>query len=228
MENKGLSDLHIKMQQENSSITPSGYFGDSVDNIVSLENFMTQEELDVLNAFARDNASWDITENSYNENGTVIYDANLWDNRVATYDSLMKANPLIVEVINDMIVRLKKTIEDYYNVVVRPTGPAIVRWPVGSVQQPHADKELHTGPDAGKPNAFPHYDIASLFYLNDDYEGGTLYFPVQGVEIRPKVGAAYFFPGDRNYIHGVREVTAGTRYTSPFFWNILDLNKNDK
>jgi hypothetical protein len=44
------------------------------------------------------------------------------------------------------------------------------------------------------------YDLASLFYFNDEYEGGELYFPVQhGIEFQPKAGAAYFFPGDRHY-----------------------------
>ena len=60
----------------------------------------------------------------------------------------------------------------------------------------------------------------SLFYLNDDYEGGELYFPLQDVKFKPKKGAAYFFPGDKNYIHGVTEIKSGIRYTCPFFWEI--------
>jgi predicted 2-oxoglutarate/Fe(II)-dependent dioxygenase YbiX len=80
---------------------------------------------------------------------------------------------------------------------------------------------LHEGENSGKPNNFPYYDIAGLMYLNDDYEGGELYFPQHGIEFKPKAGAAYFFPGDKNFIHGVREVTSGTRYTLPFFWTIV-------
>jgi hypothetical protein len=103
-----------------------------------------------------------------------------------------------------------------------------VRWNTGNLQYPHADKELHKyeewggHPDReGQPNDFPFYDIAGLFYINDDYEGGELYFPEQGIQFKPKKGAAYFFPGDRNYIHGVTEITSGTRYTCPFFFTIL-------
>ena len=55
----------------------------------------------------------------------------------------------------------------------------------------------------------------------EDYEGGELYFPIQGIEFKPKARAAYFFPGDMNFIHGVRPVLSGCRYTSPFFWSIL-------
>lgn len=203
------------------SITPSGFFGDSSKNIVSLENFMTDKELSELNNFIRNNTVWDITETHYNENGTVIYDAGYWEDRVVTYPNIEKTNPRIIFIINNMVERLKKEVDSFFNVDAFPTSPAMVRWLPGQLQMPHADKELHTGPDAGKPNDFPWYDLAGLFYLNDDYEGGELYFPNQGIQFKPKAGAAYFFPGDMNYIHGVTEITSGIRYTVPFFWTIL-------
>ena len=113
-------------------------------------------------------------------------------------------------------------IHNFYKVKATPTGACIVKWLPGQFQKPHADKELHEGPDAGLPNDFPNYDLASLFYLNDDYEGGELYFPLQGVQFKPKKGAAYFFPGDKNFIHGVTEVKNGLRFTCPFFWEIVE------
>jgi hypothetical protein len=210
------------------SITPSGYFGNSINNINELPNFLSTEEIEALTHFARNNTTWDITESEYNENGTIIYDHTVWENRVATQDSLIKADPEILRIINSMIERLKVEVENFFNVEVVPTGPAVVRWPVGARQEPHADKELHEGPDAGSPNAFPWYDIASLFYFNDNYEGGELYFPLQGIEFKPTPGSAYFFPGDMNYIHGVRPVLSGTRYTCPFFWTVTKLGKDNE
>jgi predicted 2-oxoglutarate/Fe(II)-dependent dioxygenase YbiX len=203
------------------SITPSGFFGDSSDNIITLEDFMTEEELTTLNNFIRNNESWDVTETHYNENGTVIYDSDYWANRVATYPTIEKANPEIPQVIEGMVARLKIEVDKFFSVDAEPTSPAMVRWLPGQLQMPHADKELHEGPDAGKPNDFPYYDIAGLFYINDDYEGGELYFPKQGIQFKPKAGAAYLFPGDMNYIHGVTEIKSGIRYTVPFFWTIL-------
>jgi len=205
------------------SITPSGFFGKGVDNIVELPNFLTEEEKERLTNFALTNKTWDITDSHTNENGTVIYDANAWANRVCTRKSMeISHDPSIVNVVEGLISRLQKEVEKFFNVKVQATGPAIVRWPVGTRQDPHADKELHEGPDAGTPNDFPHYDIASLFYFNDNYEGGELFFPVQGVEFKPNAGSAYFFPGDRWYVHGVRPVISGGRFTSPFFWQILE------
>jgi hypothetical protein len=203
------------------SVTPSGFFGNSIDNIVELENFLTPEERKRLSDFAMNNKVWDVTESHTDEDGLVLYDANIWTDRVATYFSLMKSDPSILDLIQDMIRRLKIEVDKFFDVDVHETGPAIVRWPIGARQEPHADKEFHIGEERGRPNDFPHYDIASLFYFNDEYEGGELYFPLQGIEFKPKAGAAYFFPGDKNYVHGVRPVKSGHRFTSPFFWTII-------
>jgi hypothetical protein len=203
------------------SITPSGWFGNGKENIVELENFMTQEELELLDKAARTLTVWDQTQSHVNENGTVVYDAGFWKDRVASAPSLNQNDPRIVPVISGLVERLKPIVEEFFQVKAQPTGQTIVKWLPGQLQMPHADKELHEGPDAGKPNDFPQYDIASLFYINDDYEGGELYFPLQKVQFKPKRGAAYFFPGDKEYIHGVTEITSGLRYTCPFFWEIL-------
>lgn len=202
------------------SITPSGYFGNSEDNIVEILDAVTKEEIDYLLSWARNNTHFDHTSDEYNEDGNLIYQANVWTNRVVTKETFLKHAPELIPYLERIIFRLKKTIDEFFKVDALPTGPCIVRWPVGTRQEPHADKEMHEGPDTGKPNSFPWYDIGTVFYLNDDYEGGELYFPLQGIEFKPKPGAAYFFPGDKNYIHGVRPVTSGIRYTLPYFWTI--------
>lgn len=211
------------VRRARQSITPSGYFGNSPKMIQEIENFVTVEEQDFLLNFAKNNTIWDITESHWNENGNIIYDHRVWENRVATLGSLTKANEKVVYVLREMIQRLKPIIEEFYNVDATPTNPAIVRWPEGTLQHPHADKELHEGPDAGTENDFPWYDLGTIFYLNDDYEGGELHFPKQEIAFKPKARAVYFFPGDLNYIHGVNKVQSGCRYTSPWFWTITDL-----
>ena len=207
-----------------TSITPSGFFGDSDKNIVEVENFITEEEQSILLAFSKKNSSFDDIPTEFNENGTVIYDDRPWANRVATGEQLLKNEAHdIIEILNNIVSRFKPIIENFFEVECFPTGPALVRWPVGARQEPHADKELHEGPDAGTPNSFPWYDIGTVFYINDDYDGGELYFPKQGIEFKPKARAGYFFPGDLNYIHGVRPIVSGCRYTSPYFWTISQL-----
>jgi hypothetical protein len=203
------------------SITPSGFFGESDKNIVEVENFITEEEQSILLEFMKKNSSFDDIPTEYNENGTLIYDDRPWANRVATTEQLLKNGAHdIIEILNIIVSRFKPIIENFFEVECFATGPALVRWPVGARQEPHADKEFHSGPEKGRSNDFPWYDLAGLFYFNDDYEGGELYFPQHGIEFQPVAGAAYFFPGDMNYTHGVRPVKAGNRFTSPFFWTI--------
>lgn len=202
------------------SITPSGFFGDSINNIVELENFLTEEEQTRLMNFALNNTVWDETETHVDQDGLVLYDASIWKDRVCTGQSLEKSDPTILALLWDMIDRLKIEVDKFFDVDVQATGPAIVKWPVGARQEPHADKEFWVGEETGRPNDFPWYDIAGLFYFNDDYEGGELYFPQHGIEFKPKPRAAYFFPGDKYYAHGVRPVKSGNRFTSPFFWTI--------
>lgn len=202
------------------SITPSGFFGNSADMIQAREDFMTQEELEKIGNFARTITIWDVTETHYNEDGTVIYDSEYWKDRVCNQPNVDKQDSTITPLINQMVDRLKIEVDNFFQVDAWPTSPAIVRWLPGQLQMPHADKELHEGDNAGLPNDFPYYDLAGLFYLNDDYEGGELYFPLQGIQFKPKAGSAYFFPGDRNFIHGVTPIQSGIRYVVPFFWTI--------
>ncbi len=202
------------------SITPSGFFGSGPEMIGGIEPFLTELEIETLNNFIRNNDQWDVTETRYNDEGTVIYESTYWENRVATMPTLTKADPEIVEMILSIIARLKSEVDKFFNVDASPTSPAMVRWLPGQLQMPHADKELHVGDDAGKPNDFPWYDLATIIYINDDYEGGELYFPNQDIQFKPKKGAVYFFPGDKNYVHGVTVLESGIRYTCPFFWTI--------
>ena len=63
------------------SVTPSGFFGNSSDNIVELENFLTVEEQERLVNFALTNKIWDQTETHVDQDGLVLYDANIWADR---------------------------------------------------------------------------------------------------------------------------------------------------
>jgi hypothetical protein len=225
MEQKKYSNVN---KSHRYSITPSGYFGNSPDMIQAKENFMTEEELNILSNFAKKITIWDESETHYNEDGTIIYDADYWKDRVANYPTILKQDPenIVIPTIQNLVDRLKKEVDSFFNVKAIPTSPAMVRWLPGQLQMPHADKELHEDGAEG-PNDFPYYDLAGLFYINDDYEGGELYFPQHNIEFKPKAGAAYFFPGDKNYLHGVKPIISGIRYTIPFFWTIVELGEKE-
>lgn len=59
--------------------------------------------------------------------------------------------------------------------------------------------------------------ISIVLYLNEDYEGGNICFPEQGLDIKPKAGSMIIFPSYPPYYHDPKPVTKGTKYMCPVF-----------
>lgn len=72
-------------------------------------------------------------------------------------------------------------------------------------------------------------EYAAVFYLNDDYTGGEVYFVKQGIEMRPPIRSLLVFPTSDEWEHGVREVGPGPhRYVIPSFIAKKDFWKKHK
>ena len=69
---------------------------------------------------------------------------------------------------------------------------------------------MHEHFDSTKPN-----DIATLLYLNNNYSGGEIYFPGYDISIKPNVGDLVCFPDTPDFVHGVKPISNGIRYTIP-------------
>ena len=114
---------------------------------------------------------------------------------------------------------MQNAIENKFSVSLSQRPPVLVRWLHGNEQQPHADKQLNDG----TPNPFPTYDINSIIYWNGDFEGGQFYYPEHEIELEIEPGLAVAHPGDVHYLHGVKPVISGTRWTTPSFYTITSL-----
>ncbi len=57
-----------------------------------------------------------------------------------------------------------------------------------------------------------HRRISTVYYLNDNYEGGAISFPRFNVTYKPKANDFLIFPSTYVYNHSISEVTSGTRY----------------
>jgi predicted 2-oxoglutarate/Fe(II)-dependent dioxygenase YbiX len=55
--------------------------------------------------------------------------------------------------------------------------------------------------------------VSLVGYINDDYEGGELYFRLQNLNIKPKAGDLYIFPSNFMYPHQAMPVTSGLKYS---------------
>ena len=81
----------------------------------------------------------------------------------------------------------------------------IRKWNIGEGMGPHCDNQ-----DGHKGLSF-----SIVTYLNDDYEGGEIYFSEHGIDLKPKAGSLIMFPSVEPYKHGVSNIKSGSRFMSP-------------
>jgi hypothetical protein len=102
--------------------------------------------------------------------------------------------------------RVHKLVESYPELEFRGLGNA-------QRQYTGSELKLHTDGDSE-----PAVVYAVIFYLNDDYTEGQLYFPTRSLEVKPPAGSLVIFPTTSEYKHGVHAVGVGpVRYVLPSF-----------
>lgn len=152
---------------------------------------------------------------------TYLPKNDVWHGRMINPRSMP---PKVLKLMEKIRRRAAKHIKADYGITdpVYADTLQLVRWRPGDEQGAHADCEE---PD-GRPNETPWRAFASIIYLNDEYEGGQIYFPKLGLrpELKPRLLA--YFPSTANYLHGVEPITAGVRYTFSCFYT-FDPRRHD-
>lgn len=64
--------------------------------------------------------------------------------------------------------------------------------------------------------------VSAVLYLNDNYSGGEINFPEQGVKIKPKAGSLVIFPSIPPFYHESLKILNGIKYMSPAFWHLTN------
>lgn len=159
------------------------------------ENFLDEKTFSILKTFAE-------TTNVYDSN---VNDT-IWSQRVVHITQVPELKEIGKQYISLVTNKIKSDFEIEKSIFTDIL--CFNRWRVGDMQHPHADDE----------NGFEWRKFGCVLYLNDDYVGGQIYFPKQTIFIKPKANTLVFFPGDRNFLHGVEPVISGIRYTVSTFW----------
>jgi predicted 2-oxoglutarate/Fe(II)-dependent dioxygenase YbiX len=89
--------------------------------------------------------------------------------------------------------------------------PGVLKYVPGGKYDGHADSEYWDTERRCWTRSIDR-DFSLLLYLNDDFEGGGLWFPNFDVRVRPSKGMLIAFPSDHRYLHAAEPVNAGERF----------------
>ncbi len=202
-----------------------------------------------------DNFNDSITAIAFKDKEEYISAGKQWNNRRIDINELysqgMDKRKDLFDLVLPLQYKMHEEVVDFFNPDFELHSELweIVRWKEGNFQEPHVDHidpnfdlssvDLNLVPEECKyffeerniekyKKFFTNKSFTSIIYLNDDYEGGELYFPQHnGFEIKPKKGTMLIFSGTIDNMHGIKEVTSGTRYTHVTFWS-NNISKSSK
>lgn len=174
--------------------------GNSVENIKTVPNFLSKEEIEYLMSDIETRQHISFVSQKDNEGNALTY--------MHQYNGIKD--------ISNIIGRCKDQISSFYGIEkekIQEKEPhlSVVKWTEGTYLNLHVD-------DLGyvTDNHLP-----VLIYLNSDYEGGEIRFEAHNISIKPNVGDFIVFPGNLHYPHEVTKVLSGTRYTLPIWFTIV-------
>jgi predicted 2-oxoglutarate/Fe(II)-dependent dioxygenase YbiX len=186
------------------------------DGVLVRRNAVGSDDLAELGRFLRRAGMADSPVSSFEsdaEEGQVewVIDKQVRDTQ---HVKLTKAIEKKLAAIDDACIA--SIVNPFYNVQVRDREPLqILHYGVGGHYIPHVDAETLYKDDDGLElwEKTLDRDLSVVYFINDDFSGGELFFPALDLVVEPEAGTLVCFPSDHNYIHGVRPVTAGHRYT---------------
>lgn len=124
----------------------------------------------------------------------------------------IETNEMLLSILNrikDAITNASKDYAKEHNIDLGYLTPiSIAKYSTGKQMGPHIDSY----DDQRSPV------LSVVLYINDNYEGGELYFKEQDVLIKPNAGSLIAFPSVAPYYHQSMTVTKGLKYMSPGFW----------
>lgn len=169
-----------------------------------IKNFLSEEENSLLLDYSLNN------QELYDQHISSI---DFWNKRCIYWHSI--SDPTISSLLKKKCLQIREEILKIDgNLNLRCEYPQFVKWEKGWELTPHAD---NIEQDGVSPNATPWRSHGSVMYLNDDYDGGEIFYPNLDIEVTPEAGMLAIHRADIVYTHGVKQVTNGVRHTVSTF-----------
>lgn len=192
----------------------SSQLGIDRNKIVEIPNFVDADTAQkMINFFEATDADW----------GDIAFYGS-YGMGIATEDPELGRQGLPNGFFDQVRDKIKESVELVFQRPVKANTSHAQKWEVGGFAAPHSDNSDFDG----NPTAFEINKYVAILYLNGNYEGGELFFSDHGLSFKPNSGSLYTFPGGIENIHGVTEITKGTRYTMVAFWDFAEAEYSDE
>ena len=126
---------------------------------------------------------------------------------------------------------IRANIDPFFHVEIRDWELVqVLHYGVGGHYIPHVDAETLFKDEIGLEmwEKTLDRDISVVYFLNDDFTGGELYFPVLDLRIQPRAGTLICFPSDHHFVHGVQPVASGHRFTAVTWMRVKGMPSVDE
>jgi hypothetical protein len=193
--------------------------GTGIDNIKVFENYLTDKESETAMSI--------ISRYKVKEGVNHSYPIHTLEEYTPSQEELLFTKIMRKKLIHKVTLEYKmKFVQDKpFLYIVHPTGTYIdPHTDILDIDEPDYENDTYESQIEKYPYLWSGH-LSVLAYLNDDYEGGELYFPDFNYSIRPKKNMLILFPGNTHYVHGVSEITSGTRYTISQWTQFSEFNK---
>jgi predicted 2-oxoglutarate/Fe(II)-dependent dioxygenase YbiX len=128
------------------------------------------------------------------------FDAQVGDVRDFSFRRLKQLQEIIFP-------QIHKYVEDFSDEPLEMESFTLLRYTEGQFFTEHSD-------EVGGTNR----KLSIVIYLNDDYEGGEIYFRKQNLTIKPKANSLVAFPPTDEFVHEAKPIASGTKYIITSFW----------
>lgn len=169
--------------------------------IPAIEHFMNLNNKDIYwsNSYVYKDGKEMIDENRTSKTYFVPYDQ---ENQTLLSQKYL-LDKYVRDTINGFADEIEKDYQNYYNVLVpEHRGYSILKYSKNEQFTDHIDHTVY------EPRT-----ISTIWYINDDYDGGEICFPRFNIKHKPSKNELLLFPSTYTYNHSVLPVKNGIRYS---------------
>lgn len=184
--------------------------------IYYIENVLSDEDLAIVQNFAKDESGWRINKDSYGDEKQIDKS----DVKALTLGSSSSRLKSMNDEVYDIFLKM------FDNIIV-PAEPDLNIFPVSELQSfTEGYRDQDSNEWAMHPHQDNHKDFAItaniekglVYYLNDDFEGGEIVYVNKNITHKPVANSIIVHSSYKDYTHGVKIVNSGTRYVMTNFY----------